>query len=83
VAPALAAAEAAHVPVMTVDRNINGKVVTYVGRDNRKMGELSARALVARLVHNGKPHAQIIEIPAVPSWRRGATGSTLSSRLPA
>jgi len=62
VAPALAAADDAHVPVMTVDRNVKGNVVTYVGRDNEKMGEISGKAMVARLIHDGKPHAKIIEI---------------------
>ena len=62
VAPALSAAQSAHVPVMTVDRGAHGDVVTYVGRNNEKMGEIAGRILVAKLQATGKPHATIIEI---------------------
>ena len=63
VAPALSAASDAHIPVMTVDRNVHGDVATYVGRDNEKMGQISGRLLVARMQAAGdKPGSKIIEI---------------------
>ncbi|MCQ8241838.1 substrate-binding domain-containing protein [Rhizosaccharibacter radicis] len=63
VAPALAAAADAHIPVMTVDRAVNGTVATYVGRDNKEMGRLVGEALAARLKAVGAaPGATIIEI---------------------
>ncbi|MCQ8278797.1 substrate-binding domain-containing protein [Acetobacteraceae bacterium KSS8] len=58
VAPALSAAQDAKIPVMTVDRAIHGDVVTYVGRDNEKMGALVGAVLAKRL-HQGD---KIIEI---------------------
>jgi len=63
VAPALQSASDAHVPVMTVDRNIHGNgVVAYVGRNNEKMGRIVGQELVGLLQKAGKPHATIIEI---------------------
>jgi ribose transport system substrate-binding protein len=63
VAPALSAASDAHIPVMTVDRAINGDVATYVGRDNKAMGRLVGQALAAKLKAAGVPAgAKIIEI---------------------
>jgi ribose transport system substrate-binding protein len=62
VAPALSAASDAHVPVMTVDRTVHGDVVSYVGRDNEKMGQIVGEALAARLKKDGVTGAKIIEI---------------------
>ena len=61
VAPALSAASDAHIPVMTVDRAIHGDVVTYVGRDNEKMGQIVGQVVAERLKQAG-PGAKIIEI---------------------
>ena len=41
VGAALDAAKRANVPVIAVDRAINGNVAATIGRDNEKMGELS------------------------------------------
>jgi ribose transport system substrate-binding protein len=62
VGAALAAAKAAHVPVIAVDRAINGRVAATIGRDNQKMGELSGRALLAALQAKGVTRGKIIEI---------------------
>ncbi len=63
VAPALSAAADAHIPVMTVDRAVHGDVVSYVGRDNKMMGQIVGQQLVATLKAAGaKPGAKIIEI---------------------
>ncbi|SFQ38304.1 substrate-binding domain-containing protein [Nitratireductor indicus] len=63
VAPSLEAAEAAGIPVITVDRPTNGgKVAAHVGRDNKQMGKLVGEAVVAKLKADGVSGAKIIEI---------------------
>lgn len=62
IAPSLDAAKRAHVPVITVDRDVHGKVAAYIGRDNVKMGELSGKALVAALKAKGVTGGKIVEI---------------------
>jgi ribose transport system substrate-binding protein len=63
VVPSLEAAVAAGIPVITVDRSVNGKGVTaHVGRDNKNMGKLVGEAVVARLKADGVAKAKIIEI---------------------
>ncbi|WP_159591147.1 substrate-binding domain-containing protein [Chelativorans xinjiangense] len=63
VVPSLEAATAAGIPVITVDRSINGEGVTaHIGRDNKKMGALVGEALVERLKADGVEGAKIIEI---------------------
>lgn len=63
VVPSLEAAVAAGIPVITVDRSVNGKGVTaHVGRDNKNMGKLVGEAVVARLKADGIEKAKIIEI---------------------
>ncbi|EJN02745.1 substrate-binding domain-containing protein [Phyllobacterium sp. YR531] len=63
VVPSLEAAVAAGIPVITVDRSVNGAGVTaHVGRDNKKMGQLVGEAVVARLKADGVEKAKIIEI---------------------
>ncbi len=63
VGPSLDAAAAAGIPVITVDRPVNGgKVVAHVGRDNKAMGKLVGEAVVAKLKEAGVKGAKIIEI---------------------
>ena len=66
VAPSLEAAKAAGIPVITVDRPINGEGVTaHIGRDNKKMGGIVGQAVVDRLKKDG--------VGAPPSSRSRAT----------
>lgn len=63
VIPSLEAAAAAGIPVITVDRSVNGGgVVAHVGRDNKAMGQAVGAAVVARLAADGVEGAKIIEI---------------------
>ena len=63
VVPSLEAAEAAGIPVITVDRSVNeGTVAAHVGRDNKAMGEMVGEAVLAKLAEAGIDSAQIIEI---------------------
>lgn len=63
VVPSLEAAAAAGIPVITVDRSVNGGgVVAHVGRDNKAMGKAVGEAVVARLAADGIKGAKIIEI---------------------
>ena len=63
VVPSLEAAEAAGVPVVTVDRSVNtGNVAAHVGRDNEAMGRQVGEAVLARLEADGVEAAKIIEI---------------------
>nr|WP_319247243.1 substrate-binding domain-containing protein [uncultured Celeribacter sp.] len=63
VVPSLEAAEAAGIPVITVDRSVNeGTVAAHVGRDNKAMGEMVGEAVLAKLAEAGIESAQIIEI---------------------
>lgn len=58
IAPSMAAAEAASIPVVTVDRSAEG-ALAHVGRDNVAMGELVGEAVSAAL---GDAGGKIIEI---------------------
>ena len=61
--PSLEAAAAANIPVITVDRPVNGgKVAAHVGRDNKAMGKMVGEAVLARLKADGVTGAKIIEI---------------------
>jgi len=62
VGASLEAAKARHVPVIAVDRAINGEVATTIGRDNVKMGNLSGSALLAALKAKGVTSGKVIEI---------------------
>lgn len=63
VVPSLEAAVSAGIPVITVDRSVNGDGVTaHIGRDNKKMGQLVGEAVVAKLKADGVEIAKIIEI---------------------
>ncbi|MCK4207163.1 substrate-binding domain-containing protein [Brucella pituitosa] len=63
VVPSLEAAVNAGIPVITVDRSVNGDGVTaHIGRDNKKMGQLVGEAVVAKLKADGVEGAKIIEI---------------------
>lgn len=63
VVPSLEAAKAAGIPVITVDRSINGEGVTaHIGRDNKAMGKLVGEAVVKKLADAGVQGAKIIEI---------------------
>lgn len=63
VVPSLEAAEAAGIPVITVDRPVNeGAVAAHVGRDNKAMGQLVGEAVLAKLAEAGVENAKIIEI---------------------
>lgn len=60
--PSLLAAKQANIPVVTVDRPTDGKVATFVGRDNKKMGELAGKEAVRLLGGEGKATGKIIEL---------------------
>lgn len=60
--PSLAAAKNANIPVVAVDRPTETKVSTFVGRDNKAMGELAGKQAVALLGGEGKAKGKIIEI---------------------
>lgn len=62
VGASLEAAKAKKVPVIAVDRSINGDVATTIGRDNVKMGALSGGALLAALKGQNLTEGKIIEI---------------------
>lgn len=63
VVPSLEAAVSAGIPVITVDRSVNGDGVTaHIGRDNKKMGQLVGEAVVEKLKADGVESAKIIEI---------------------
>lgn len=59
IAPALAAAEAAGIKVITVDRPIETGAESFVGRDNEAMGEVVGEALLETL---GSAGGKVIEI---------------------
>jgi ribose transport system substrate-binding protein len=59
VAPGLAAAKAAGVKVISVDRPLVGSAVTFVGRDNVKMGQLVGESLLKSLGTGG---GKVLEI---------------------
>jgi ribose transport system substrate-binding protein len=58
IAPSIAAAEAAGIPVVTVDRPADG-AIAHVGRDNVAMGELVGESVLAALGDEG---GKIVEI---------------------
>jgi ribose transport system substrate-binding protein len=60
--PALKAAEQAGIKVVTVDRPTETKVATFVGRDNKKMGEIAGEEAVKLLGGKGLAKGKIIEI---------------------
>ncbi|MEN5278482.1 substrate-binding domain-containing protein [Brucella sp. TWI432] len=63
VVPSLEAAVSAGIPVITVDRSVNGEGVTaHIGRDNKKMGQRVGEAVLAKLEADGVESAKIIEI---------------------
>ncbi|MCW5237306.1 substrate-binding domain-containing protein [Verminephrobacter eiseniae] len=63
VKPAIAAAQKNGVPVITVDRSINGGGVTaHLGRDNVKMGKAVGDAVLAELKKKGTTRGKVIEI---------------------
>ena len=59
VAPSIAAAKAANIPVITVDRPVASGAVAHVGRDNKKMGELVGAAVAKTL---GTTGGKVLEI---------------------
>ncbi|WP_395307069.1 substrate-binding domain-containing protein [Mycobacterium sp. AMU20-3851] len=59
IAPSLAAADAAGIKVVTVDRPVESGAAAFVGRDNKAMGEIVGDAAVAAL---GPAGGKIIEI---------------------
>ncbi|PRY00606.1 ribose transport system substrate-binding protein [Allonocardiopsis opalescens] len=59
IAPGIAAAEAAGVPVVTVDRPVPEGATAHVGRDNEAMGELVGERLAEEL---GSEGGTVIEI---------------------
>lgn len=60
--PSLLAAKQANIPVITVDRPTDGQVATFVGRDNKIMGELVGQEAVRLLGGEGKATGKIIEL---------------------
>lgn len=62
VQPALEAAKKMNIPVIAVDRNIKGDVASFVGRDNKKMGELAGQKAIELLGGVGKATGTILEV---------------------
>jgi len=60
VAPAIAQAKRDHVPVIAVDRPVSVPVTTFVGRNNKQMGQLVGQ--YTKKLLNGKSNALIYEI---------------------
>lgn len=55
IAPAVERAIAARIPVVLVDRNINGEGATaFIGADNHEIGRMAGRYIATRLNHKGK-----------------------------
>lgn len=62
VAPAMRAAKQNGVPVIAIDRPANGKLATFVGRDNKKMGYEAGKLAVELLGGKGQAKGKIVEI---------------------
>jgi len=62
VAPSLAACASRKVPVITVDRFVNGNVDVVIGRDNVLMGQAVGNAIVAALGGKGNAKGKILEV---------------------
>jgi ribose transport system substrate-binding protein len=62
VAPSLATCAARKVPIITVDRFVNGKVDVVIGRDNIVMGQAVGNAIVAALGGKGNAKGKILEV---------------------
>lgn len=62
VQPAMAAAESKNIPVIAVDRNIKEGYTSFVGRDNKAMGELIGKKAVELLGGEGKAKGKILEV---------------------
>jgi ribose transport system substrate-binding protein len=62
VAPSLAACKQKNVPVITVDRFVNGAVDVVIGRDNVLMGQAVGNAIVAALGGRGNAKGKILEV---------------------
>ncbi len=62
VTPAIRSALQADVPVIAVDRPANGKIVTFVGRDNKNMGYEAGKLAVELLGGKGKATGKVIEL---------------------
>ncbi len=71
VAPSLAAAKAAGIPVITVDRPVTSGAVAHIGRDNKAMGQLVGEALGKAL---GAAGGKVIELQG------DAGGSVMADR---
>ncbi|MDR3130830.1 MAG: substrate-binding domain-containing protein [Treponema sp.] len=61
-APALDACARKKVPVVTVDRFLNGDAGAVIGRDNVLMGQAVGNAIVAALGGKGKAQGKILEV---------------------
>ena len=62
VAPSLAACADKKVPIITVDRFVNGNVDVVIGRDNVLMGQAVGNAIVAALGGKGSAKGKILEV---------------------
>lgn len=62
VAPAMRAAEQNGIPVIAIDRPANGKLATFVGRDNKKMGYEAGKLAVELLGGKGHATGKVVEI---------------------
>jgi ribose transport system substrate-binding protein len=62
VAPSLAACAQKKVPIITVDRFVNGNVDVVIGRDNALMGQAVGEAIVAALGGKGRARGKILEV---------------------
>lgn len=62
VAPSLTACAEKKVPIITVDRFVNGNVDVIIGRDNVLMGQAVGNAIVAALGGKGNAQGKILEV---------------------
>ncbi len=64
--PSLQALKENNIPVLTVDRPTEGEVVTFIGRDNKSMGQVAGKEAVNLLGGEGNAKGKIIEIQGAP-----------------
>lgn len=62
VTPAIERAQQAGIPVIAVDRPVNEKIDSFIGRDNRTMGKIVGDKAVALLGGPGKAKGKILEL---------------------
>lgn len=70
VTPSVESAKRAGIPIVSVDRSINGDIESLIGRDNKVMGKVAGDLAVELLGGKGKAQGKILEV-------QGAAGCTV------